>query len=345
MRRGDQHHRALLGLTVLMLGVVSAPRAGVRAAQSADPAATPASQALAPAQKSTVNVGSKAPQYISDELCKACHYKETKTFAATMMGNLFELHPRDAPERLGCQGCHGPGSVHLATGGKKTTGMLTFRPNSDESVQADNDRCLNCHNRGEHVFWRASTHALRGLACTDCHTIMRKESADFQLTSAPLVTPFINPFIVTRPETQVCLRCHLREKMQINLPSHMPLREGSMVCTDCHNPHGGPYPRQLRAATVNEVCYSCHAEKRGPFLWIHPPAMMNCMNCHVPHGSVIQHMLVIREPLLCQRCHVGSFHPGTPGQPMGVFVFNQSCTNCHSQIHGSNSPGGRVFTR
>jgi DmsE family decaheme c-type cytochrome len=334
----------ILKFFALLLVASLQPPAAVLAASSKVVTTSTVNQA-GPAQESTVAAASKPPQYISDQLCKACHYKETKAFTATMMGNVFELHPRDTQERLGCQGCHGPGSVHLATGGKKTTGMLTFRPSSNESVQADNDRCLSCHERGEHVFWRASTHGSRGLACTDCHTIMRKESPQFQLTSAPLVTPFINPFVVTRPETQVCLRCHLREKMEINLPSHMPLREGSMVCTDCHNPHGGPYPRQLRAATVNELCFTCHAEKRGPFLWIHPPVMMNCLNCHLPHGSVIQHMLVIRQPLLCQRCHVGTFHPGTPGQPMGVFVFNQSCDNCHSQIHGSNSPGGRVFTR
>jgi hypothetical protein len=131
-----------------------------------------------------------------------------------MMGNLFELHPRDDVERRGCQGCHGPGSVHVASGEKKTTGMLTFRSNSGESVREGNDRCLNCHERGEHVFWRASTHALRGLACTDCHTIMRKESAQFQLTSAPLVTPLINPFVVTRPETQVKRGRRLHQAIQ-----------------------------------------------------------------------------------------------------------------------------------
>jgi DmsE family decaheme c-type cytochrome len=133
--------------------------------------------------------------------------------------------------------------------------------------------------------------------------------------------------------------------MEINLPSHMPLREGLMTCTDCHNPHGGPYQKQLRAAMVNEVCYRCHAEKRGPFLWMHAPVAMNCINCHVPHGSVNQHMLVINMPVLCQRCHIGTSHPSQPHRRGQIFVINQQCANCHSQIHGSNSPGGRYFTR
>ena len=28
-----------------------------------------------------------------------------------------------------------------------------------------------------------------------------------------------------------------------------------------------------------------------------------------------------------------------------VFTFNRGCVNCHSQIHGSNHPSGRTFTR
>ena len=59
-----------------------------------------------------------------------------------------------------------------------------------------------------------------------------------------------------------------------------------MTCTDCHNPHGTPNPFQLKQASVNENCYSCHAEKRGPFLFTHPPVFDNCDNCHEPHGTI-----------------------------------------------------------
>jgi hypothetical protein len=31
---------------------------------------------------------------------------------------------------------------------------------------------------------------------------------------------------------------------------------------------------------------SCHAEKRGPFLWEHAPSVENCANCHEAHGSI-----------------------------------------------------------
>ena len=85
-----------------------------------------------------------------------------------------------------------------------------------------------------------------------------------------------------------------------------------MVCTTCHNPHGSTNVKQLRAGNyVNEACYSCHAEKRGPFLWEHAAGRESCTTCHDPHGSNNDRMLVARTPMLCQRCHIGTRHPST----------------------------------
>ncbi|MGO9057947.1 MAG: DmsE family decaheme c-type cytochrome [Candidatus Binataceae bacterium] len=289
------------------------------------------------------------PGYVHNDTCTSCHDVKVNAFRKTMMGHLMLARPRDQEESLACQSCHGPGREHIRHPSKPSPGFLSFRETSFKDIKIENERCLECHQNGERGFWQASTHAERGIRCVDCHAVMCPVTASAlpqpQLKKSPLGTEFVNPFVVTRPETQVCLRCHLDKKMEINLPSHMPLREGLMTCTDCHNPHGGPYQKQLRAAMVNEVCYRCHAEKRGPFLWMHAPVAMNCLNCHVPHGSVNQHMLVINMPVLCQRCHIGSFHPSDPHKRGQIFVINQQCANCHSQIHGSNSPGGRYFTR
>ncbi len=305
----------------------------------------------------------KFATYVGSAVCKACHSALVKEFSRTTMGKIFIAHPRDEVERQSCEGCHGPGSRYIkdmtaAMGkgrkpdevgaGPAAGGLITFRKGA-EPDETQNQVCLNCHEKGERAFWRASTHAFRSVRCVDCHTVMgavtAAEQPNPQIRNSPLSAEFANPFVVTRSETQVCLRCHLQKRMEINLPSHMPIREGSMVCTDCHNPHGGPYPHQLRAATVNEVCYQCHAEKRGPFLWMHAPVAMNCLNCHKPHGSINQHLLVINLPLLCQRCHIGTHHPSSPHKAGQIYVINQQCANCHSQIHGSNSPGGRYFTR
>jgi DmsE family decaheme c-type cytochrome len=131
-----------------------------------------------------------------------------------------------------------------------------------------------------------------------------------------------------------------------------PLREGKMACTSCHSPHGATTEQQLIKQTLNDTCFQCHAEKRGPFLWEHAPVTEDCSNCHNPHGSNHPGMLVKRAPLLCQSCHSQSGHPsiaqdadglaaGTPSQ----YLLGQSCLNCHSQVHGSNHPSGSRLMR
>ena len=67
----------------------------------------------------------------------------------------------------------------------------------------------------------------------------------------------------------------------------------------------------IKADWVNELCLQCHTEKRGPFLWEHAPVRENCLNCHNPHGSNHDKLLVAKQPYLCQRCHMNTRHPGT----------------------------------
>ena len=219
--------------------------------------------------------------------------------------------------------------------------MITFRKDSGESAKVQNDACLGCHQRGIQTYWAASPHASRGLACVNCHTIMEKTTAKFQLAKVGDKTLFSD----SRAETEVCGQCHLQRKAQLMRSSHMPVREGKLTCTSCHNPHGTPNPAQLKQTSVNENCYTCHTERRGPFLYEHPPAFDSCTNCHEPHGTVNDRLLKVTDPRVCTQCHMITGHPVTPRGKNSVFFFNRSCTNCHSQIHGSNHPSGRFFTR
>ena len=128
----------------------------------------------------------------------------------------------------------------------------------------------------------------------------------------------------------------------------MPVREGKMTCSSCHNPHGTVTPTLLRENSLNDSCYRCHTEKRGPFLWTHAPVPESCSNCHDPHGSNHESMLKVAKPRLCQQCHIESRHPTNPyGRDTASlkFVMGRACSNCHVNIHGSNHPGGHAFTR
>ena len=280
--------------------------------------------------------------YIGNEVCKACHAPAFEKFSQTQMGKIFLYNARNEAEKRACESCHGPGSNHVsAGGGKGVGGLITFRKDSGESAEVKNEMCLGCHQRGIQTYWKASPHASRGIACVNCHTLMEKTTAKSQLAKVGDKTAFFE----NRAETEVCGQCHLQRKAQLMRSSHMPVREGKLTCTSCHNPHGTPNPAQLKQTSVNENCYTCHTERRGPFLYEHPPAFDSCTNCHEPHGTVNDRLLKVTDPRVCTQCHMITGHPVTPRGKNSVFFFNRSCTNCHSQIHGSNHPSGRFFTR
>ena len=238
---------------------------------------------------------------------------------------------RPAQPAKGAVARRAPGPVGAAApaDGLSVGGIISFRPDDPaRTVEQNNAVCLNCHDRGQRIFWQGSVHEQRNVACTNCHTIMAAVSRQYQLKTS------------FQPDT--CFQCHKDRRAQMFQSSHMPMREGKVVCSDCHAPHGSPTEPLLKKASVNEVCYICHAEKRGPFLWEHEPVRENCDACHDPHGSVNQYSLRLQRPRLCTECHnlmeafAGAGHPHAVGQ---------SCENCHVNIHGSNSPAGELFFR
>ena len=189
----------------------------------------------------------------------------------------------------------------------------------------------------------------------------------------------INKFTTTflPNQAEICCACHQPIRAANFKPSHHPIIEGKIKCTDCHNPHGAITPAMLKQPTINDQCYSCHADKRGPYVFNHPPVEENCATCHNPHGSVHARLLNESAPNLCQDCHDGSRHPGTvygaagastagrrhhgerrdpdcppsrTGQPnpsVNNRLVSRACINCHNNIHGRNAPAnrGKFFMR
>lgn len=287
--------------------------------------------------------------YVGAETCQGCHEEAFDEFAKTRMGRLFLKHPRDTWEKQGCESCHGPGKAHVdAGGGKGVGGMISFAKDDPTPVSQRNDICLRCHQGKARLFWEGSPHDNRGLACTNCHMVMRDVLGPGSpgLPRQGLTKPdagLIQPTVI-----EVCRQCHLRQAAQQMYNAHMPIREGKMDCSSCHNPHGTVTEKLLKANSLNDTCFQCHADKRGPFLWEHPPVLESCANCHSPHGSNHENMLVLPKPRLCQTCHIESRHPTQPHTTPPVppeFVAFRGCVTCHYNIHGSNHPSGYRFTR
>jgi DmsE family decaheme c-type cytochrome len=267
--------------------------------------------------------------------CVDCHKKEVAQFSATPKGQLLLEHPRNQHEKLGCEACHGPSKQHGESGGEERGAMVAFGGKHPSPVAERNAVCLQCHEKTARMMWKGSAHETRNVACVDCHAVMHNETDRGSLKKGTVL--------------ETCGACHAQQKSQQMRFSHMPLGQVKMECTSCHNPHGSAAPKLLLASSTNETCYSCHAEKRGPFLWQHMPVTENCANCHDPHGSSHEKMLKLSRPRLCEQCHQSTGHPIQPRNPATItdfqFVFNRQCSNCHFNIHGSNHPSGYAFTR
>ncbi len=327
-RSGGFPARTLVAVLALAWGAaaVSAASGGAPPAQSN--AASVARSAPA-ADKTAPN---QAAGFVGDDTCTTCHESEGKSLHQTLHGKA-QNERTPAGKGQACESCHGPGKVHVDTGDK--TKIKRFAAMSAREV---NESCLSCHSKSSaHAQWNGSMHDARNVSCTTCHSVHSFKSATAQLK--------------TVGASDTCMTCHKQEAMKVQKSGHMPVREGKMECTSCHSPHGSTNVRMLKVGNwINESCTSCHAEKRGPYLWEHAAGRENCTSCHDPHGSNNDRMLVSKVPMLCQRCHISSGHPPvvydtTQINAASNRAVGRGCVNCHSQIHGSNSPAGNRFLR
>ena len=297
-------------------------------AQQAPPKPTPAQQPAPQAPPAGL-----PPGYAGTASCIQCHDEAAKSFDRSRHGQVKD--PRSPAGTLGCESCHGPGQAHNDDEAKgKIKIIKKLKP------AEINETCLSCHNRGTHAGWEGSAHDKRDLSCATCHSVHSPKSPERQLVKAT--------------ETQLCATCHrLQVAKTERAVAHMPVREGKMSCSSCHNPHGSiTNVKNLKTgSSVAELCTTCHTEMRGPMIFEHAPVRENCATCHDPHGSSNDRMLVVRMPMLCQRCHIASKHPATLYDKDQITtnksnrMFGRSCVNCHSMIHGSNHPSGQFFMR
>lgn len=274
-----------------------------------------------------------ATTYAGSSECATCHQEQADAFKLTAHGKT-EVKTWDGASS--CESCHGPGAAHIESGGEKDK----IRNPGKLPAAELNAICLTCHERGDRSHWRGSQHEGRGLACTTCHSIHHAPSPTTRL-------------LAKTTEFETCTTCHLKRKASLSRSAHMPMREGQITCTSCHNPHGSNGPSMLKQYSVNENCYTCHAERRAPFLWEHPPVKESCTTCHDPHGTLNPRLLVAKIPRLCQQCHDETRHPTQPYSDASAGpeffpnsrMFDKGCVNCHSMIHGSNHPAGMRFLR
>lgn len=298
----------------------------------------------------------KAPEiapgaaYLGSVACADCH--EGYGGGTHMQIASFEAYGY----QHGCEGCHGPGSLHVQGEGD-TSKILRYGPTGLQPDEVSGV-CTTCHQAGGQMHWSTSEHAMNDVACTSCHKVHKNN----------------NKALLAQKEVDLCVSCHNEQKAKLVAGSHHPVKEGQMSCSSCHSAHGSSpgVPSMLKTEErVNDLCLDCHSRYQGPFVFEHAPVAESCLECHDPHGTVANNLLRQNEPFLCLQCHEGHFHAAReglvglietykPGSPIvgtedaynndenhAVEGFAKDdwakgmltkCTTCHQSIHGSDLP-------
>ncbi len=271
----------------------------------------------------------------NDEACLVCHEEMEETFTRTAHGIYFKNDNKTG--NYGCQSCHLDGTAHIESGDP----ALIYNPARMHDFD-EAESCLSCHRGGMFSDWEFSVHSGSEVSCATCHKV-HVPATEFATQSA----------------TELCYGCHSNVRSASYMPSRHPIAEGDLVCQDCHAIHGGDN-RLAADGNISQLCFSCHADKEGPFIYEHAPVEEDCMICHTPHGSVADNLLKQQEPNLCLSCHPMHFHATVEGVD-GEFDVPQApersgistpdgfkramltkCTQCHTQIHGSDLPGQAI---
>ena len=182
-------------------------------------------------------------KYVGMDQCALCHEKEVKDFNLTQHSRiqLREAEEKEEVKDLGCEACHGAGSLHVeAGGGKKGDRFIISGKNPDA--------CFQCHLDKKATFNLQYHHPLEEghMNCTACHNPHGRDVH----TTVQMPMGRVN---------ETCAQCH-RAQARPHVFEHEALREG---CVICHDPHGSINPKML-VQRDNNLCLKCHAQVAMP---------------------------------------------------------------------------------
>lgn len=177
-------------------------------------------------------------KYVGMDTCAPCHEKEVRDFKLSAHARVTIAN--DKVEGQGCEGCHGPGSLHVEAGGER--GKFILNPSKNPET------CYQCHLDKQAEFHLPYHHPVPEgrMSCTTCHD---PHGSDIK-KGRNLVMARVN---------DTCAQCH-REQTRPHVYEHEALREG---CVTCHKVHGS-INAKLLIERDNNLCLKCHAQVMVP---------------------------------------------------------------------------------
>lgn len=176
-------------------------------------------------------------KYVGMDQCAVCHEKQVKDFNLTQHSRIEirEATEKEEVKGLGCEACHGAGSLHVDAGGGKGKFIVSGK---------NPDACFQCHLEKKAEFGLQYHHPIEEgrMDCTACHN---PHGANIHATAE----------IPLGRSNETCAQCH-RAQARPHVFEHEAMREG---CVACHNAHGSINPKML-VQRDNNLCLKCHAQ-------------------------------------------------------------------------------------
>lgn len=200
-------------------------------------------------------------------------------------------------------------------------------------------RCAMCHR--EEALGLGNTphaklaleHGGKGVTCESCHGPGKEH-----VESGGDATKIFSFTKSTATEVEArCLTCHRGDHASFERSAHA---EAHVTCIDCHSVHKAQFEAKLLKASQPMLCYQCHKDVRPafskPFHHKVNEGLMNCSDCHDPHGTFQKSMAksAAHDDAVCVKCHQENAGPFIYEHPV---VKTEGCTFCHSP-HGSANP-------
>ncbi len=181
-------------------------------------------------------------EFVGSGECADCHVDVTAQFE-TATHSMLQVQGENA-RSIGCESCHGAGSLHTESGGE--SGTIVNPRDSPET-------CFQCHVDKRGQFALPHSHPLTGgplelstgrVSCGDCHEPHRGPAIESGGTALQSIN-------------EGCLDCHAAQRGP-HVFEHEALREG---CTTCHEPHGSPNDKMLTERN-STLCLKCHYQEQ-----------------------------------------------------------------------------------
>lgn len=193
---------------------------------------------------------------------------------------------------------------------------------------------------------------LSGMACTDCHTVIRDiapnpdgvhgkcgschTDGDKHLNS--VINDGIGKATIGMPGSKECMNCH-KDDIHLQNWDFSDHGRAGLVCRDCHVNHISTLNKKSSVSAPemdknSTMCVKCHQDVSARFnMTSHHPVIeggLSCISCHDQHGS--NKTSFQSQGSQCLSCHQALRGPYAFEHAPAV----EDCMNCHTP-HGSTS--------